>query len=115
VTPAYVPGRPGTGRLLLRQTCTTKAILDEPEWGSTTVLESWPLGANLSQKPIYIIKATGPGGRTVDGGLFVIERGTGEVEWCIANPQMGHNGSDEIEDQPNSRQDPCWGRPDSNR
>ena len=81
VTPAYVPGRPGVGRLLLRQTCTTTAILDEPEWGSTTVLESWPLGASLSQKPIYIIKATGPRGRTVDGGLFVIDRGTGEVEW----------------------------------
>jgi hypothetical protein len=81
VTPDYVPGRPGTGRLLLRQTCTSKAILEEPEWGSTTVLEAWPLGASLSQKPIYTIKATGPGGRTVDGSLFVIERGTGEVEW----------------------------------
>ena len=81
VTPAYVPGRPGAGRLLLRQTCTSKAILEEPEWGSTTVLEAWPLGASLSQKPIYTIKATGPGGRTVDGSLFVIERGTGEVEW----------------------------------
>ena len=81
VTPAYVPGRPGAERLLLRQTCTTKAILEEPEWGSTTVLEAWPLGASLSQKPTYTIKATGPGGRTVDGSLFVIERGTGEVEW----------------------------------
>jgi len=81
VTPAYVPGRPGAERLLLRQTCTSKAILEEPEWGSTTVLEAWPLGASLSQKPIYTIKATGPNGRTVDGSLFVIERGTGEVEW----------------------------------
>ena len=81
VTPAYVPGRPGAGRLLLRQTCTSKAILEEPEWASTTALEAWPLGASLSQKPIYTIKATGPGGRTVDGSLFVIERGTGEVEW----------------------------------
>ena len=68
-------------RLLLRQICTTKAILEEPEWGSTTVLEAWPLGASLSQKPIYAIKATGPGGRTVDGGLFVIDRGTGDVDW----------------------------------
>jgi hypothetical protein len=81
VTPAYVPGRPGTGRLLLRQTCATKAVLEEPEWGATTLLEAWPLGASLSQKPIYTIKATGTGGRTVDGGLFVIERGTGDVEW----------------------------------
>ena len=81
VTPAYVPGRPGTGRLLLRQTCTSKAILEEPEWGSTTVLEAWPLGASLSQKPIYTIKATGMDGRTVDGSLFLIERGTGDVEW----------------------------------
>jgi hypothetical protein len=81
VTPAYVPGGPGTGRLLLRQTCTSKTILEEPESASTTVLEAWPLGASLSQKPIYTIKATGIGGRTVDGGLFVIERGTGEVEW----------------------------------
>jgi len=81
VTPPYVPGRPGAQRLLLRQTCTSKAILEEPEWGSTTVLEAWPLGASLSQKPIYTVKATGTGGRTVDGGLFVIERGTGDVDW----------------------------------
>jgi len=81
VTPAYVPGRPGAGRLLLRQTSTTKAVLEEPEWGATTLLEAWPLGASLSQKPIYTIKATGTGGRIVDGGLFVIERGTGDVEW----------------------------------
>jgi hypothetical protein len=81
VTPTYVPGRPGAERLLLRQTCTSQAILEEPEWGATTVLEAWPLGASLSQKPIYTIKATGTGGRTVDGSLFVIERGTGELEW----------------------------------
>jgi hypothetical protein len=81
VTSAYVPGRPGAERLLLRQTFTSKAILEEPEWGSTTVLEAWPLGASLSQKPIYTVKATGTGGRTVDGGLFVIDRGTGDVDW----------------------------------
>ena len=81
VTPTYVPGRPGAERLLLRQTCTSQAILEEPEWGATTVLEAWPLGASHSQKPIYTIKATGTGGRTVDGSLFVIERGTGELEW----------------------------------
>jgi len=81
VTPTYVPGRPGAERLLLRQTCTSQAILEEPEWGATTVLEAWPLGASLSQKPIYTIKTTGTGGRTVDGSLFVIERGTGELEW----------------------------------
>lgn len=81
VTPAYVPGRPGAERLLLRQTVTSKAILDEPEPASTTVLEAWPLGASLSQRPIYSIKATGTGGRTVDEGLFVIERGTGDVDW----------------------------------
>jgi len=81
VTAPYVSGRPGAERLLLRQTCTSKAVLEEPEAGATTVLEAWPLGASLSQKPIYTIKATGTGGRTVDEGLFVIERGTGDVDW----------------------------------
>jgi hypothetical protein len=81
VTAPYVSGRPGVERLLLRQTCTSKAVLEEPEAGATTVLEAWPLGVSLSQKPIYTIRATGTGGRTVDEGLFVIERGTGEVEW----------------------------------
>ncbi|MGO9231362.1 MAG: hypothetical protein ACLQKA_19400 [Bryobacteraceae bacterium] len=81
VTQAFVPTKAGTDRLLLRQTCTTTAVMEEPEWGSTTVLEAWPLGASLSQKPLYTIKAAGPRGRTVDEGLFVIERGTGEVEW----------------------------------
>jgi hypothetical protein len=81
VTPASVPGRPGAGRLLLRQTCTSKAVLEEPEPGATTLLEAWPLGTALSQKPVYTIKATGTGGQTVDGGLFVIDRGTGEVDW----------------------------------
>jgi hypothetical protein len=81
VTPLSVPGRPGAERLLLRQTCTSKAILQEPEAAATTMLEAWPLGVSLSQKPAYTISATGTGGRTVDGSLFVIDRGTGEVAW----------------------------------
>lgn len=81
VTPLSLPGRPGAERLLLRQTCTSKAILQEPESAATTMLEAWPLGVSLSQKPAYTISATGTAGRTVDGSLFVIDRGTGEVAW----------------------------------
>ena len=81
VSPADLPGRPKNERLLLRQTCTSRSHLDEPETAATTVLEAWPLGASLTQKPVYTIKATGTGGRTVDGSLFVIDRGTGEVPW----------------------------------
>jgi len=81
VISAPVFTRPRDERLLLRQTCTSKAVLDEPEVDATTVLEAWPLGTSLSQKPIYRIQASGTGGRTVDGSIFVIDRATGEVGW----------------------------------
>ena len=81
VISTFVNGRPKNERLLLRQTWTSRVILDEPDSEATTLLEAWPLGASLSQKPVYTIKAGGTGGRTVDGSLFVIDRGTGEVAW----------------------------------
>ncbi len=81
VISTFVPGRPKDERLLLRKTVSSKVVLDEPGSQATTRLEAWPLGTSLSQKPLYTIQASGTGGHTVDGTLFVVDRGLEEVEW----------------------------------
>ena len=81
VISTFVPGRPKDERLLLRKTVSSKVILDEPGSEATTKLEAWQLGTNLSQKPLYTIQASGTDGHTVDGTLFVVDRGLEEVEW----------------------------------
>jgi hypothetical protein len=81
VISTFVTGRPKDEQLLLRTTTSSKVVLDQPGAEATTTLETWPLGASLSQKPLYTIRASGSGGRTVDGELFVIDRGLEDVEW----------------------------------
>ena len=68
-------------RLLLRTTTSSMVILDEAGSQATTKLEAWPLGTSLALKPLYTIQASGTGGHTVDGALFVIDRGLEDVEW----------------------------------
>jgi len=46
--------------------------------GGHTVLEAWPL-APASARSRSTPSSHRTGGRTVDGSLFVIERGTGEI------------------------------------
>jgi hypothetical protein len=67
--------------LLLRKTVSSKVVLDEPGTQANTKLEAWPLGASLTQKPLFSVQAGGTDGRVVDGTLFVIDRGLEEVEW----------------------------------
>ena len=81
VVSTFVPGRPKDERLLLRKTVSSKVVLDEMGSKSTTKLEAWPLGASLSQKPLYTLQASGTDGHAVDGTLFVIDRGLEDVEW----------------------------------
>ncbi len=80
VTSEIVPGRPGK-RLLLRQTQRSKQVLDEIGMEGETTLEAWPLGVDVREKPLYTIKTSGVGGRTLDGALFVANRQIEEVEW----------------------------------
>jgi|HubBroStandDraft_6_1064221.scaffolds.fasta_scaffold55818_2 hypothetical protein len=68
-------------RLLLRKTTSSKVVLDEPGTVATTKLEAWPLGTSLTRKPLFTIQASGTDGRTVEGSLFVIDRGLEEVQW----------------------------------
>jgi hypothetical protein len=76
-----VPGRPPDQRLVLRQTARSKEVLGEKGVDATMTLEAWPLGANLNQKPLYAITLTGVEARTTDHALWVVARGTEEVEW----------------------------------
>jgi hypothetical protein len=76
-----VPGRPPDQRLVLRQTARSKEVLGEKGADATMTLEAWPLGANLNQKPLYAITLTGVEARTTDHALWVVARGTEEVEW----------------------------------
>ena len=81
VTGTQIPGRPGQERLLLRKTTHSKWILGDEGSEATVVLEAWPLGADLRQKPLYSLKATGEDGQTLDNALFIAARGLEEVEW----------------------------------
>lgn len=76
-----VPGRPPDQRLVLRKTARSKEVLDEKGVDATMTLEAWPLGANLNQKPLYAVTLTGVEGRTTDNALWVVSRGTEDVEW----------------------------------
>ncbi len=81
VTGTGVPGRPQDQRLLVRTTTRTKQVVDEIGMDASTMVETWPLGIDPKQKPLYILKSPGMDGKTVDGGLFVILRGLEDTEW----------------------------------
>jgi hypothetical protein len=80
-TGSGIPGRPQNERLLLRKTIDSKAGVDDVGVDGTVMLEAWPLGADVRQKPLYTIKETGAGAHTVYPDLWVVDRGLEEVEW----------------------------------
>ena len=81
VSSTQIPGRPKEERLLLRKTTHSKQILGDKGMEGTVTLEAWPLGADIRQKPLYTVKATGTDGQTVDTSLFVVSRGLEESDW----------------------------------
>jgi hypothetical protein len=81
VTGEQVPGRPAGERLVLRKTTHEKQVLGDEGEEATTTLEAWPLGADLKLKPLYALTVTGTGGEKVDDALWVVSRGTEEVDW----------------------------------
>src|SRR5436309_1493326 len=83
-TNSRVPARPTDEMLLLRITTHTKDVMgDIPEPGNL-VLEAWPLGVDLRQKPAYAIKSGGNEAHTLDNALWVINRGFVDVPmWTI--------------------------------
>jgi hypothetical protein len=89
VSGTNVPGRPPDERLVLRKTTRTKEVLGDMGIEATITLEAWPLGASLSQKPLYAIRLTGVDGRNMDNALLVFSRGTEEVDWWSVH-QLGN-------------------------
>jgi hypothetical protein len=79
-----VPGRPTAELLVLRKTVQSKQVLGDIGEEATVTLESWPLGQDLRQKPLYAVTVSGNEGHAVDSALFVVSRGLEEVEWWSA-------------------------------
>jgi hypothetical protein len=51
---------------------------------ASTVIEAWPLGADLKQKPLYNMTAAGVDPKIADRELVVISRGLEDVAWWSA-------------------------------
>jgi hypothetical protein len=78
---AYEVTGPSGHRLLLRTTTRTKEVIDEIGMQASTIVEAWPLGVDLKQKPLYALKVDGVDCKTVDGALLVILRGLEDTQW----------------------------------
>jgi hypothetical protein len=81
VTGDRLPGRAAEERLVLRTTVHLKEVLDEAGVDSAVTVEAWTLGTDLGTRPAYSVALEGVGAATVDNGLLVVERGTGDVDW----------------------------------
>jgi hypothetical protein len=75
-----VPSPQKDHRLLLRITTRTKQVIDEIGMQADTIIEAWPLGVDVRQKPLYAIKTDGMDARTMDDALTVL-RGLEDTEW----------------------------------
>jgi len=78
---AAIPGRPANERLLLRKTTRTKQVIDEVGMDAATTVESWPLGVDLKEKPLYSITVEGVDPVTMNSHLIVVSRGLEDVAW----------------------------------
>ncbi len=80
-TGSYVPGRPQDERLILRTTTRSREVIDEKGIEATVTVEAWPLGADLTAKPLYRVSVDGVRATAEDNALLVIDRGTEDVNW----------------------------------
>jgi hypothetical protein len=76
-----IPGRPADEMLVLRKTTTTRQVVDEVGGEANTTVEAWPLGADLKEKPVYVITTSGEDPITLHGEVVVISRGIEDVAW----------------------------------
>ena len=75
-------GLPAGSRLVLRSTTRSKEILGDKGVEATVTLEAWPFGADLQGKARYVVKVSGVGAQTVQGGLWIVDRATDpDVRW----------------------------------
>jgi hypothetical protein len=84
LTGSNVPGRPKDQRLVLRSTVHSEEVIgDIPEDGKIT-LEAWPLGAPLTQKPIYSVTMPGHDAQTRESAIWIVGHGDVDVEeWSV--------------------------------
>jgi hypothetical protein len=76
-----IPGRSVTEHLVLRKTTRTKQVIDEVGMEATTIVEAWPSGVDLKEKPIYSITVQGVDPLTLNNQLIVVSRGLEDVGW----------------------------------
>ena len=76
-----IPGRPKNQRLVLRETIRTKEVVDEKGMDASTVIEAWPLGIGLKEKPLYSLTVPGIDPRTRNSDILQVSRGLEDVEW----------------------------------
>jgi hypothetical protein len=77
-------------RFVLRQRVTTKRVIGDIGVEASTVVDAWPLGVDLRQKPLYSLTASGDDPRVVNNDLLVISRGLEEVDWwSVYNVEKG--------------------------
>ena len=74
ITGDSVPGRPSNSRLLLRTTMHSVEAIGDKGVDASVTLEAWPLGTDPQQKPLYSVKVPALSARTVDGGLWLVDR-----------------------------------------
>ncbi|HLK22286.1 MAG TPA: hypothetical protein VKT81_25240 [Bryobacteraceae bacterium] len=81
ITGTNVPGRPPNDRLLLRKITRTKEVLGDIGVDANLTLETWRLGDDVRNKPLYTLTVSGDDGNVRDNAIFVVSRGLEEVEW----------------------------------
>jgi hypothetical protein len=82
VTGDSIPDRPRSSHLVVRTTTRSKWYVGDEGSDSTVTVETWPLGVDLKQKPLYAVSVSGIGAHIIDGNVLLVDRGDGgDVSW----------------------------------
>jgi hypothetical protein len=76
-----VPGRPPGDRLILRKTTKSREVMGDEGVEATVTIDAWPLGTDLTAKPLYSVTLEGLDAVVEDYSVLVFDRGTEEVDW----------------------------------
>jgi hypothetical protein len=71
-------------RFVIRERVATKRVIGDIGIEATTTVETWPLGVDVREMPLYSITVSGNDPRVLNGDLLVISRGLEEVDWWSA-------------------------------
>ena len=64
------------GSLVLRKTVRSREVVGDKEMESEVWLAAWPLGANLTGKPLYEVKTAGTDAHTRNAEVWIVEDAT---------------------------------------